>query len=82
MSGKPRLQAVIGSAVRDLVYAKGSGTNQITYSYKIQSGDLDADGIVLKPLIALAGGAIRDKPGNTAAQLPLPVSNTKNVVVR
>jgi hypothetical protein len=82
VSGKPRLQAVIGLAVRDLVYAKGSGTNQITYSYKIQPGDLDADGIVLKPLIALAGGAIRDKPGNTAAQLPLPESTTKNVVVR
>jgi len=81
VSGKPRLQAVIGVAMRDFVYAKGSGTNRITFSYTILPGDLDADGIALQPLVALAGGAIRDQPGNAAPQVPLPSPKTTGVVV-
>ncbi|WP_229410222.1 DUF4214 domain-containing protein [Massilia timonae] len=54
----------IGGAARSAVYESKSA-NSVTYSYTVQAGDNDADGIEITGL-ALNGGAIRDAAGNNA----------------
>ena len=54
----------IGGAARSAVY-ESKTANSITYSYTVQAGDNDTDGIEITGL-ALNGGAIRDAAGNNA----------------
>ncbi|WP_313633915.1 DUF4214 domain-containing protein, partial [Massilia timonae] len=54
----------IGGAARSAVYDSKSA-NSITYSYTVQAGDNDTDGIEITGL-ALNGGEIRDAAGNNA----------------
>jgi len=55
---------VIGTTVRSIAYVRGTGTNSLVFSYKIQATDKDVDGIALQPEIVLGTGTIRDKGGN------------------
>ena len=41
----PTLDLTVGRATRQAVYASGGGTQTFTFSYTVQSGDLDSDGI-------------------------------------
>gem|GEM_PF-3588813 len=54
----------IGGAARSAVYDSKTA-NSITYSYTVQAGDNDTDGIEITGL-ALNGGEIRDAAGNNA----------------
>src|SRR5690606_2707437 len=65
----PSLSVTIGSETKQAVYAIGSGTNVLTFSYTVQSGDMDMDGIALGAL-AVNGGSINNNAGD-AAQLIL-----------
>ena len=80
VTGVPRLQAVIGTTVRSIAYVRGTGTNSLVFSYKIQATDHDADGIALQPQIVLGTGTIRDKGGNPTI-LTLPSIGTSGVKV-
>lgn len=64
-SGNPRLELMIGSSVVYAVYESGSGTSQLQFSYTIEPGQEDADGIQIKAL-DLNHGTIRDLYGNHA----------------
>ncbi|MGB9989430.1 DUF4347 domain-containing protein [Massilia sp. SM-13] len=66
LSGTPStLGLTVGSTARNATVT-GSTANSITYSYTVQSGDNDADGIAVTG-IALNGGTIRDAAGNEAS---------------
>ena len=43
------LNLTVGSATRQAYYASGSGTRTLTFSYTVQPGDLDADGVSVAP---------------------------------
>ena len=65
--GQPTLALSIGPAVRQALYATGSGNTVLKFEYTVQAGDLDTDGVSVGPgPDSLAGGAIRDEGGNGA----------------
>ena len=66
VGGSPYLDVTIGSTVVRAQYASGSGTALLQFSYAIESGSLDADGIVLGAL-ALNGGSLKNGVGANAA---------------
>ncbi len=65
--GKPTLQLETGNTDRFAIYAGGSGTKILTFSYTVQAGDyayyLDQTG---KNALALNGSTIADAAGNNA----------------
>ena len=81
VTGVPRLQAVIGSTVRNIPYVLGTGTRSLVFRYKLQATDHDADGIALLGQAVLAGGTILDKAGNSPSSLMLPIVSTSGVKV-
>jgi ELWxxDGT repeat protein len=80
VTGTPRLQLTIGSATRYATYLSGSGTSTLVFSYPVQSGDLDTDGIAVASSIGLNGGTITDVPGNDAV-LTFTPPDTSGVLV-
>jgi large repetitive protein len=58
------LGLTIGGVARSAAYSSGSG-GTVTYTYTVQAGDLDADGIAVGA-IALGSSTIRDAAGNDA----------------
>ncbi|MBX0290372.1 T9SS type A sorting domain-containing protein [Hymenobacter sp. HSC-4F20] len=80
VAGTPQLGLTIGSTSRQASYAAGSGGTALTFSYSVQSGELDTDGITLGSL-ALNGGSLRDAVGNAAALGPNGVPSTAGVLI-
>ena len=64
-SGQPQLEVTIDGATKDATYDSGSGTDKLTFKYKVKAGDVDPDGIEAKTL-DLNSGTIKDKAGNDA----------------
>ena len=59
--GTPHLPLTIGSATRNAAYASGSTTNTLTFTYTVQSGDTDANGVsIAMNTLSLNGGTIID----------------------
>ncbi|HYD82547.1 MAG TPA: cadherin repeat domain-containing protein, partial [Opitutus sp.] len=52
-AGVPTLSVVIGDDARAASYVSGSGTNRLVFSYAVQSGDEDSDGIAVASPIEL-----------------------------
>ena len=86
--GVPLLQLTTGPTNRSASYVSGSGSNTLTFSYTVQSGDVsnDLDYTSLNALV-LSGGLILD-PGSAPAVLTLPavggassIAGQSNVVV-
>ena len=71
VTGQPQLWLKIGTSLVKASYAGGSGTTQLTFSYTIQAGQNDANGISLTAnSLVLNGGTIKDAAtGGTAAAL-------------
>ena len=66
--GEPRLRLHIGNEWVWASYTSGSGSTDLVFSYTVQAGQADPDGIMLGEL-DLSEGAITDTAGN-AAVLP------------
>ncbi|RPE05646.1 hypothetical protein EGT74_25050 [Chitinophaga lutea] len=66
VTGTPSLPVIIGGNTRQAAYSAGSGTQAFVFSYTIQAGELDQDGIALGASIALNGGTIKDAATNNA----------------
>ena len=79
--GTPRIAITIGSSTVYASYVSGSGSSALTFSYTVQSGDLDADGVALASAVDLNGGTIRDSVGNNANTTLNSVGSTAGVVV-
>ncbi|HEY9260208.1 Ig-like domain-containing protein, partial [Chitinophaga sp.] len=80
VGGTPALDVTIGSNVVPALYASGTGTTTLLFSYTVQNGDMDMDGIALGANIATNSGTIRDAAGNNAL-LPLTSVNTSGIFV-
>ncbi|WP_413999384.1 MBG domain-containing protein [Flavobacterium sp. W1B] len=79
--GSPQIAITIGSTTRLATYISGSGTVNLLFSYTVQSGDNDADGIIINSL-SLNGGAIRDLADNDADLNLNNVGATKDILVK
>ena len=78
--GTPTLGITIGTATVNAAYTGINGTNAVDFSYTVQDGDMDMDGITVGTL-ALNGATIKDVPTNDAVLTLNNVGNTANVFV-
>jgi len=81
VTGVPKLQALIGTTVRNVPYVQGTGTRSLVFRYTLQATDHDADGIALLGQIVLGTGTIRDNAGNSPSSLALPGISTSGIKV-
>lgn len=68
VTGTPRIALTIGSSTVYASYTSGSGTSALVFSYTLQSGDTDSDGITVGEM-GLNGGTITSS--STSAVLTL-----------
>ena len=60
VTGAPTFAFTLGSAERQAAYASGSDTAELVFSYEVQAGEIDTDGISWSAnALALAGGTVR-----------------------
>jgi Ca2+-binding RTX toxin-like protein/methionine-rich copper-binding protein CopC len=64
VTGLPTLSMDIGGSIFQAVYVGGSASTSLQFSYAIQAGQNDSDGIAL-PAGGIVGGAIKDMAGNS-----------------
>ena len=63
----PSLALTIGDRERQAVYSRGSNTRDLVFFYRVQDGDIDADGVAVPADgLALNDGAITDAANNPA----------------
>lgn len=67
VTGTPRLTLNIGGVTRYADFVSVTGTDTLNFTYTIQAGDNDTDGIGLVGGIDLNGGTLRDTAGNDAS---------------
>jgi hypothetical protein len=58
VTGTPRLTLDIGGVTQYADYVTGTGTATLTFSYTVQAGDNDTDGISAAALVDLNGGTL------------------------
>jgi large repetitive protein len=76
--GTPRIALTVGASTDYATYASGSGTSALVFSYTVQSGDTDSNGITVGALQA-NGGTMRDTAGNDASVTLNSIGSTANV---
>ena len=76
----PYLVVTISDSAKNMVYTKGSGTNEWYFSYLITKGDLVKNGLNIYPQINSDTGAIRDAAFNDCNGII--VSNTRFLQVK
>lgn len=82
VTGTPRIAIDVGGITRYATYAAGSGTSALTFSYAVQPGDFDANGIALASPLELNGGAIADIAGNPVDPLSFTLPDTSALKVQ
>ncbi len=82
-NGSPTLPLQIGSRWLDAVYsAEESTETSLAFTYAVQPGDTDTDGISTAASLALNGGSIIDSATGLPTGLMLnQIGNTSNVIV-
>jgi large repetitive protein len=79
--GTPHLPLTIGATAREAVYVSGSTTSALVFSYTVQAGDNDGDGIAIGASAVLDGGTMRDAAGNDLTLTLNTVGDTSGVLV-
>ena len=80
-TGVPFIPITIGSTVVHATYVGLVGANGMKFTYVVQPGDTDTDGITVGNTINLISGTIKDAAGNNAVLALNNVANTGNVFV-
>ncbi|PUZ25346.1 hypothetical protein DCC81_13670 [Chitinophaga parva] len=81
ITGTPKLPIIIGTQPVQASYVSGSGTNLLVFTYTVQNGDLDMDGIALGSALILNGGSIKDGISNDGVLTLNNIASTANVLV-
>ena len=82
VTGAPRLAIDVGGVTRYATYASGSGTAALAFSYPVQTGDFDGNGIALVSPLQLNGGTLIDGVGNPATDLAFTLPDTSALKVQ
>ena len=64
ITGSPTLSLRVGENNRTASYYSGGGTNTLVFRYTVLAGEIDLDGIELRPSINARNGSISDFVGN------------------
>ncbi|ATN93352.1 hypothetical protein [Marinobacter phage PS3] len=80
VTGTPALNLDIGGTSRQADYASGSGSSALVFTYTVQSGDEDDNGIAVSSL-TLEGGTLQDASSNNATLTLNSVGDTSGVLV-
>jgi len=80
VTGTPAINFDLGGSARQANYVSGTGTVSSVFTYTVQSGDEDTDGITVTSL-TLDGGTIKDTAGNNANLTLNSVGDTSGVLV-
>src|SRR3569832_2516985 len=78
--GTPRLALTLGSSTVYANYASVSGTSALVFTYTVQPGDTDSDGIAVGALQG-NGGTLKDTAGNNMNLTLNSVGATASVLV-
>jgi hypothetical protein len=70
--GIPSLRFTAGNTLKQAWYISGSGSTELWFTYAVQPGDLDSNGIVIISTIAFNNGAVKDERGNN---IPVFINN-------
>ncbi|MDO7084179.1 tandem-95 repeat protein [Pseudocolwellia sp. AS88] len=62
--GIPRLTITIGATTRYVDYVSGSGSDALTFTYRLVAGDIDSDGLALSTTLDVNSGTLADALGN------------------
>jgi len=82
VTGVPQLALDIGGSTVLASYASGSGTNALVFSYTIQTGQTDANGISIDAnSLTLNGGGLADVAGNLAVLSHTAVAGNASYLV-
>ena len=82
VTGTPQLTLVVGSDNRTAAYASGSGGTTLVFTYTIQAGETDSNGISIEAnVLALNSGTISDAAGNNATLTHSSVADNSNYMV-
>ena len=80
VTGTPAINFNLGGSARQANYASGTGTASSVFTYTVQAGEEDTDGITVTSL-TLDGGTIKDAAGNDANLTLNAVGDTSGVLV-
>ena len=78
---RPTISFQIGSLIKEAVYIIGAGSNTLLFSYKVQTEDLDTNGIKLNTLITDVNSEIKDSAGNNAVLTLNNIGNTSGIKI-
>ncbi len=78
--GTPRMAMTIGGTTVYATYASGSGSSALVFTYTVQPGDTDTDGITVGTLQS-SGGTLKDTAGNSMNVTLNSVGSTSSVLV-
>ena len=82
VTGTPQLALTIGGATVQANYASGSGSTSLIFTYTIQSGDSDANGISISAnALSLNGGSLKDAANNNATLTHAPLADNGDYLV-
>lgn len=80
-NGIPYLKFTAGKTTRQAFYKNGSGSNLLLFTYVVQAGDEDTDGIKLNTVITLNNGFITDTLNNPAPVTFVIPENTGGILL-
>ncbi|MEL4277827.1 putative Ig domain-containing protein, partial [Shewanella xiamenensis] len=78
--GTPRIALTIGATTKYATYSSGSGSSALVFSYTVESGLVDSDGITVGAL-GLNGGTLKDAANNDMTLTLNSVGSTSSVLV-
>ncbi len=82
VTGTPQIALNIGGSTVQANYASGSGSTALVFTYTVQSGQTDANGISIgSNSLSLNGGTLRDAAGNAAVLTHGAVADNANFLV-
>lgn len=64
--GVPALTLLIGDKTVSATYTSGSGSDELVFSYTVEEGDLDGDGVAFTGAVALEGASVVDSEDEPA----------------
>lgn len=79
--GTPQLSLTVGASSVTADFATGSGSSALTFTYTVQTGDEDTDGVAISSPLVVGGGSIQDGDGNNADLILNGVASTAGVLV-
>ncbi len=80
--GTPRVALNVGGSTVYAGYASGSGSTALVFSYTVQSGDTDTNGIAIGAnALQLNGGTLQDAAGNNATLTHASVADNASYLV-